>query len=326
MLRKSSPPIEPRRFDAPTTATELGWKKGSSDAAHSDVVAGRHLLPVAACRRDREADLDLAAFAGARDREAGVAEDVDHRVVLVQHLGHELLDPGVRRLGCELLEQPGADPAALVVVADREGDLGGARVAQPDPVREGDDAPVEGAEQRALFVPVGVENRFDELRAECREAVEAEVAAVLREGGEELEERVGILRGGWSQPERRPVAEDDVGRGDSVRRGCAHAATACSRACCGLRTTSTGQGAEWTSPVETLPEKSRRAAPQPCEPTTISCAPESAACRQISSTTRPSAITVEHDTPSASAASVIDPTSSATRLCSASVSSATTFE
>jgi hypothetical protein len=49
----------------------------------------------------------------------------------------------------------------------------------------------------------------------------------------------------------------------------AHAAAACACAWSESRTTSTGQGAKWTSPVETLPEKSRRAAPQPCEPTMI---------------------------------------------------------
>jgi hypothetical protein len=32
-LRKSSPPIEPRRFDAPITATLAGAKKGRSEAA-----------------------------------------------------------------------------------------------------------------------------------------------------------------------------------------------------------------------------------------------------------------------------------------------------
>ena len=96
---------------------------------------------------------------------------------------------------------------------------------------------------------------------------------MLGEAGEELEQRVGILRGGRSEPERRPVAEDDVGRaGPQLRCGGAHAATACSWHCCEPRTTSTGHGAEWTSPVETLPEKSRFAAPQPWEPTTISCA------------------------------------------------------
>src|SRR5581483_775254 len=33
MLRKSSPPIEPRRDEAPTTATDCGEKNGRSEAA-----------------------------------------------------------------------------------------------------------------------------------------------------------------------------------------------------------------------------------------------------------------------------------------------------
>ena len=64
MLRKSSPPIEPRRFDAPITATERGWKNGSSEARDRDVVAFGHVLAVRVGRRDREADLELAAPAG----------------------------------------------------------------------------------------------------------------------------------------------------------------------------------------------------------------------------------------------------------------------
>ena len=94
---------------------------------------------------------------------------------------------------------------------------------------------------------------------------------MLGQAGEELEQRVGILRGGRSQPERRPVAEDDVGRFGRGRPSGTHAAAACSAAWTRDRTTSTGHGAECTSPVETLPESNLRAAPQPWEPTTISC-------------------------------------------------------
>src|SRR6185437_15343631 len=115
-------------------------------------------------------------------------------------------------------------------------------------------------------------------------AVEAEIAALLRETREELEQRVGILRDRRSQPERRAVAKDDVRRVERTCLGGAHAAVACSRTFSGARTTSTGHGAEWTSPVETLPENNRRAVPHPCEPTTINCASSSRARRQISST------------------------------------------
>ena len=177
---------------------------------HRDVIARRDLLAIAAGGRDREPDLELAAFAGAGDREPCVAEDAQHRVVLVQHLGDELLDPGIRRVGREPLEQPGPDPTSLELVADRERDFCGAWIAQPDPVRESDDAAAERTEQRAALLPVRVEHGFHQLRAERRKAVEAEVAAVLREIREELDECIHVLRDGCSQPERRAVAEDDV--------------------------------------------------------------------------------------------------------------------
>ena len=238
---------------------------------HGHVVAFGHVVAIGIGGRDCEPDLELAAFAGAGDREAGVAEHVEHRVVLVQDLRDELLDPGPRCPGRELLEQARSDSAPLNVVADREGDLRGARVAQPDPVGDGHDAAVERAEQRTPFLPVRLDERLDQSRPERRKAVEAEIAAVLGQIREELEQRVGVLRGRRSEPQRRPVAEDDVGRLDRPRHRGGQAAATCSTDCACGRTTSTGQGAEWTSPVETLPDRNRLAALQPCEPTTISC-------------------------------------------------------
>ena len=126
----------PRRLDAPTTATELGPEERLERGAHGDVVARRDLLAVRRRRRDREADLDLAAVGDARDVEACVAEDGHHRVVVVQHLGDELLDARLGGAGGELLEEARADPALLEAVVDGERDLGDARVAQPHPVRE----------------------------------------------------------------------------------------------------------------------------------------------------------------------------------------------
>src|SRR4029453_2120105 len=101
------------------------------------------------------------------------------------------------------------------------------------------------------------------------------------EAGEELEQRGGVLRGGGSQPQRRPAAEDDVGCLDRGGGRAAHAAAARSTTCACGRTTSTGHGAEWTSAVETLPERNRRAAPQPWEPKTTSRASYSLALRQM---------------------------------------------
>ncbi len=281
--------------------------------AHRDVVAFGDVLAIRVRGRDREADFELAAFAGAGYREAGVAEHAEHPIVVVQHLRDELLDPRLRRTRRKLFQQARSDSTPLEVVADRERDLGDARVTQPDPVRDGHDSAAERSEQRAALLPVRLEQRLDEPRPERGKAVEAEVEAAFGQAGEELEQRFGVLRGGRLQPERRPVAEDDVGRLDRTCQRVAHAAAACSCAASRPLTTSTGHGAEWTSPVETLPERSRLAAPQPCEPTTISCASYSAAFLQISSTANPSAATVEQWTPSASAVSVTEARSAATR-------------
>ena len=84
---------------------------------HGHVVAFGHVLAIRLGGRDCEPNLELAAFAGAGDREAGVAEHVEHRVVLVQDLGDELLDPGPGRPSRELLEQARSDSTPLNVVA-----------------------------------------------------------------------------------------------------------------------------------------------------------------------------------------------------------------
>jgi hypothetical protein len=54
--------------------------------------------------RDREPNLDLAAFSSTCHLEARVVEDAEHGGVLGQYLGDELLDPGLCRPRRELLE------------------------------------------------------------------------------------------------------------------------------------------------------------------------------------------------------------------------------
>ena len=175
-----------------------------------DVVPFRDAIAVEVRRGDREANLDRAAVELAHDVEAGVAEDEQHRTVLRQHLGDELLDPCLRRERDEALEQAGADSATLVLVVDGERDLGGAAVAQPRVVGERDDASVETSDQRAALVPVRLDERLDELRREVRKAVEAQVAAAVGEVGEEVEDGLGVGGERRPQPQRRAVAEDDV--------------------------------------------------------------------------------------------------------------------
>jgi hypothetical protein len=75
-------------------------------------------------RVDAEDHLHHAVLEGALHLVAGVLERVDHRLVVRQHLGDELLDaPLPAGLG-QVLEQQLADAAALVLVLHQERHLG----------------------------------------------------------------------------------------------------------------------------------------------------------------------------------------------------------
>ena len=129
--------------------------------------------------------------------------------------GDEALDPDLGRARRELLEQPGADAAALMLVGDGEGRLGELGVAQADVVRDGDDSLAvlvdERAQEHATLLPVRLDERLDEPRAQLREAVVAQVEAPLRQRAEEGQQGVGIVAAGRAKPQRAAVAEDDVG-------------------------------------------------------------------------------------------------------------------
>ena len=180
------------------------------------MIAPVDVRAVARARLDRETNLDGASGDRPRDVEAGVLEDPQHRAVLVEHLGHEALDAG---RGCgqrELLEQTGADAPALHRVLDGEGGLRRPRVAEAYPARDGHDTfPAglgEGADQRLAFHAVRLEEGRNEGRPDAGKPVKAEIQALLRQPGEEVEYRVGLHGLRRMEPQRRPVAEDDVPR------------------------------------------------------------------------------------------------------------------
>ncbi len=89
------------------------------------VVARLDAVSVRARRGDREAKLDLAAFGVVDELEPGVGEHRERADVRGEHRGDEAGDPVRPSAARELLEQPRADPAALLAVGDREGHLGG---------------------------------------------------------------------------------------------------------------------------------------------------------------------------------------------------------
>ena len=136
-------------------------------------------------------------------------------MVLRQHLGDELLDPGFRRVRGEPLEQTRPDSAPVQVVCDRKGNLGPAWVMEANVGRErdGPDDPAGGgelAEQRGAVVPVGLERPGDRRVIDRRRTVEPEVAAVGRERLEEVDQGRFVGGGRYAQPKCRAVTQHDV--------------------------------------------------------------------------------------------------------------------
>ena len=231
MFRKSSPPIDPRRRDAPMTATLPGSKNGRSDSATATWSRSSTRSRYVSVDAIGNSDLDLAAFELAGELEAGGLEDAEHVAVVGHHLGDEALDTDIGRAIREPLQQPRADPSPLMLVRDRERRLRETRVAQPHVVADGDHrlrpfSSVPSSAPRSS--QSGSSSGSTSRGADRREAVEAEVEALLGERAEEVEKRLRVLPPRRTQPERAAVPEDDVDRlrGSRHRRrvcGCEHA-------------------------------------------------------------------------------------------------------
>ena len=234
MLRKSSPPIEPARGDAPSTATLAGSKNGRREATTA--------------AWSRSSTRARYASAGAIGNSSSTVPSASRRVTSkpaspktrsmatfpAQHLGDEALDAVRGGERGELLEQARADAAALELVGDGEGHLGGRRVAQPVVGRHRHHALAsvrrERPDQRAAVGPVRVERVADQRGRERREPVEAQVEALRGEALEEREERGPVGLGRRAEPERAPVLEDDVEHLRFRGHGPHHAAPAARRA------------------------------------------------------------------------------------------------
>ena len=224
MFRNNSPPIEPRRREAPITATVRGSKNGRSDAVTAAWSRSSTRSRYRSVGAIGNCDLDLAALQLPCQLEAHRLEDAEHVAVLRHHLCDKTLDTGLRRTVGQPLEEARPDSTPLVGVGDGERGFRDGRVAKPNVVCDGDDllagVRAQGTEQSAPLDPVRLEQGLHEPGPERREAVEAEISAPLGERAEELEERVRVVPPRRSQPERATVPEDDVDWVSGYRHQC----------------------------------------------------------------------------------------------------------
>src|SRR5918995_3469333 len=176
------------------------------------VVAALDALAIALGGRDRERQLDLTPGDVSSDGETDGLEDPEHLPIVREHLRHEALDAERACAGRELLEQPRADAAALVVVGHGERHLRGLRVTKPREVRDGHDAVVDAADECTRLARIRAGERLDQAWAELRVPVKPSVEALLREIAEEVEQGGRVVRTGRTQAQGPSVPKNDVER------------------------------------------------------------------------------------------------------------------
>ena len=208
---KTSPPTVPRRREAPTTAIEEGLRKRRTAASAASRSRSSKRSVASAEKEVGSSHLDRTRDRGDLDREAALAEDLDHTVVLGQHLGDEDGDAVLLGDLGEMGEQDRAEALALHRVVYREGDLG-------TPGRAADvgamtDETVLAAARRDQAVAIGVvdlghvKRRLLEVG---RAGEEAEHSRVLAEPAQEVEQGGLVAAAHRAQVDRGAVAKHDI--------------------------------------------------------------------------------------------------------------------
>ncbi|MGA2014724.1 MAG: hypothetical protein ABSH51_29940 [Solirubrobacteraceae bacterium] len=136
-------------------------------------------------------------------------EHVQHRPVAEHDLRIEAVDPAARRDRRELLEHPHPDPAPLIIVSDRKGDLGHTGLAQPVVAGDGHHPAVVSADQRQAISAAGLRVR-ERGCVRPPKAVEAKIAAVTRQAIIESLDVVKIQRRRGLEAHRRSIAQEHV--------------------------------------------------------------------------------------------------------------------
>ncbi len=117
-------PIVPVRRLAPTTAMEVGERIRATERA-SETCSRSALRPDRGTRRlDVERDLDDATVGGLVDLEPCVGEHFEHPRVAHHRHGDEAPDAALAGDRSQVLQHHRAEPAALLLVPDRERHFG----------------------------------------------------------------------------------------------------------------------------------------------------------------------------------------------------------
>ena len=230
MLRKRSPPIEPARGDAPSTATLSGSKKARSEATTAVWSRSSTWARYASVGASGNSSSTIPCSSLRATSNPASVKTPKHGAVLGQDLRDEALDPVPRSDVRELLEQARPDAAALQVVRDRERHLGRGRVPEAGVCRDGDDALAPRRRRGFPSARRGLPSRArvsgsTSAGVDGRHPVEAQVQALGRQSLEELAARGGVGLARRTKPERAPVSQDDVG---DLRLG-DHRAPSCRR-------------------------------------------------------------------------------------------------
>ena len=158
--------------------------------------------------------MDHAGVGRALHAETALGENLEHPVVVAQHVGLELDDSGRPRDAAEMVEQNRADTASLMLVEYGEGDLG-ARRSRGDIAADADEALVGAGAQRRHQRDVGDEVDFGEayevlLAQRTLQSEEAMVDRVLAHVAEVIEQAFLVVGADTADMDRTAIAQDLV--------------------------------------------------------------------------------------------------------------------
>ena len=157
-------------------------------------------------------DVEDAVIEFARDCEARFPEDLDHPVVLAEHVGIENANACRSRDLGQTLQQARADPAAAPRIRHRKGHLGTLRRSHVDVVACGpDDHPGALADEHTLPIRIRPDELLDLGVVELRHAHEPVVQGLRGHAVQHVQQPRIVVGTDRPKVNGRAVAKDNVG-------------------------------------------------------------------------------------------------------------------